>query len=160
MTLELTTAALFLFSTFYGSAVATTPVANAARAKVEIPWVPPALAVTKPITLEEYVRDYFEDAPVLAEIAKCESRFRHLGKSGKVLRGELSGEDVGVMQINEFYHEERAEKLGLNLHTLDGNLAYAKWLYRKEGTLPWSSSSRCWQRIDTLARADIRAATN
>lgn len=157
MTLQLATAALLLFSTFYGAA--PTEVATNERAKIEYP-LPAVLAVNQPLTLEEYVRDYFADTPVLSEIAKCESRFRHLGASGKVLRGELSEEDVGVMQINEFYHEERAEKLGLNLHTLDGNLAYAKWLHAKEGVTPWLSSARCWQKSDTLAKANVKTVTN
>ncbi|MDP3803921.1 MAG: hypothetical protein Q8Q87_00045 [Candidatus Omnitrophota bacterium] len=119
-----------------------------------------APVVDQPLTLEEYVREYFKDTPIMAEIAKCESRFRHLGRNGKVLRGEVAREDLGVMQINEFYHEERADKLGIDLHTLDGNLAYAKWLYNKEGTAPWFASSKCWQKADTLARADIKLKTN
>lgn len=122
--------------------------------------LPQGGGINQPVTLEEYVRDYFENTPVLAEIAKCESHFRHLGTSGRVIRGEVTTEDVGVMQINEFYHEERAKMLGLDLHTLDGNLAYAKWLYRKEGTVPWSSSSRCWQKADTLAKADAKTVAN
>lgn len=152
MTLQLATAALLLFSTLYGSAPAE--VQSDAGARTDILKISPTAAVNQPVTLEGYVREYFADTPLLAEIAGCETRFRHLGRDGKVIRGALSQEDVGVMQINEFYHEERAENLGLNLHTLDGNLAYAKWLYNKEGTSPWFASSKCWQRVDALARAN------
>lgn len=158
MTLQLATAALFLLSTLSGNSPVQAE--SDMSAKMVIPRPVSALEVNQPVTLEKYVRDYFEETPVLAEIAKCESRFRHVGKNGKVIRGELSAEDIGVMQINEFYHEERAARLGLDLHTLDGNLAYAKWLYRKEGTFPWSSSNRCWQKADTLAKANARAVTN
>lgn len=155
--MELTTTALFLFSTFYGSAPADVQISERAA--------PPAIPaktqiIDQPLTLEEYIRDYFKDTPVLAEIAKCESRFRHLGMNGKVLRGELTAEDMGVMQINSFYHEDRAKALGFDLHTLDGNLAYAKWLYNKEGTAPWYSSSKCWQKSDTIAKATVKLATN
>ncbi len=129
-------------SALYGTGPASARV-NATAASIATP--------NQPITLEAYVRDYFKDTPLLAEIARCESRFRHLGKNGKVIRGEVAVEDVGVMQINEFYHEDRAVVLGFNLHTLDGNLAYAKWLYAKEGTTPWASSARCWQKYDRLA---------
>ena len=103
----------------------------------------PILANT-PQSLEEYVESYFKDDPILAEIARCESRFRHLNKSGGILRGEVNASDIGVMQINTKYHEGTADELGLNLHTLEGNLMYAQYLYEKEGTKPWRSSSPCW----------------
>lgn len=157
MTIELTTTTLFLLSTFYGSAPANVEAKE--RAAVDVS-TPQARFVDQPLTLEEYVREYFKDTPIMAEIAKCESRFRHFGANGKVLRGEVATEDVGVMQINEFYHEDRAKVFGINLHTLDGNLAYAKWLYNREGTLPWFSSSKCWQRSDTLARVDAKTTTD
>lgn len=155
MTIQLITAAALLFSTFYGPPSDTL----VAFLVTEVGFGQTAPA-NRPITLEQYVREYFKDTPIMAEIARCESRFRHLGKGGKVLRGEVTAEDLGVMQINEFYHEDTAKVLGIDLHTLDGNLAYAKWLYTKEGIIPWFSSSKCWQKSDTLARADIGAGTN
>ncbi len=157
MTIELTTAAIFLFSTFYGGATAEK--AQSAP-KVETETKQQTALADRPLTLEEYVREYYRDSPVLAHIAKCESSFRHLGGNGTVLRGETAPEDLGVMQINEFYHEERARALGFDLHTLDGNLAYAKWLYSEEGTVPWFASSKCWQKADTVARGSTKAVTN
>ncbi len=150
--IELTTSFVLLLGSLYGgvSATAETP------PKGPVP-VEQAMA-NQPVTLESYIREYFKDTPIMAEIAKCESRFRHLGRNGKVLRGELTVEDLGVMQINEFYHEDTAKVLGFDLHTLDGNLAYAKWLYAKEGTVPWYSSAKCWQKSDTIAKTDIRLA--
>ena len=156
--MELTTTALFLFSTFYGGV--PSDVKNSERAALPAASSAVAHVVDQPLTLEEYIRDYFRDTPVMAEIAKCESRFRHLGKNGKVLRGELTAEDTGVMQINTFFHEDTATVLGLDLHTLDGNLAYAKWLYKKEGTAPWYSSAKCWQKSDVLAKAIIKTTSN
>ncbi|MSU56026.1 MAG: hypothetical protein EXS51_01820 [Candidatus Taylorbacteria bacterium] len=147
--IEITTGVLFLLGTFYGN-VPTTAMESAGAVSVPKQYV----LVDQPLTLEEYVREYFKDTPIMAEIAKCESHFRHLGANGKVLRGELTAEDTGVMQINEFYHEDTAKTLGIDLHTLDGNLAYAKWLYKKEGTTPWYSSAKCWQKSDTLARGN------
>lgn len=157
MTLELTTAAVFLLSTFYGN---PTAVIVAQPADVDMPQFQRAALVDRPLTLEEYVRAYYKDTPILTEIARCESHFRHLGANGKILRGEVAVEDVGVMQINEFYHDDRAKALGWDLHTLDGNLAYAKWLYHREGTMPWFSSSKCWQHSDTLAKASAKTPTN
>ena len=95
-------------------------------------------------TVEEYVRIYFRDIPVMTKVAECESRFRQFNKYGDILRGEENFQDVGVMQVNERYHLETADKLGHNLYTLDGNLAYARYLYKKEGTTPWQSSAICW----------------
>lgn len=154
MTNELAMSAMFLLSTFYGTVPSDVKVQEQAKIDAQ---VAETVLVDQPLTLEEYVREYFKDTPIMAEIAKCESRFRHLGKNGKVLRGELTSEDTGVMQINEFYHEETADNLGIDLHTLDGNLAYAKWLYTKEGTKPWFASSKCWQKSDTIAKANTKA---
>ncbi len=97
-----------------------------------------------PQTLEEYVREYYEEDPILVEIARCESQFRHLNEDGTVLRGVVNNQDVGVMQINLYYHAEDAEKMGHDLSSLEGNLAYAKALYEKKGTNPWSASKPCW----------------
>lgn len=105
-----------------------------------------------PMTLEEYVRGYFKDEPILAEIARCESHFRHFNGDG-VIRGDRNEKDVGLMQINELYHENRAKKLGFDIHTLEGNLGYAKWLYERYGTDPWLSSARCWSKLEKLAVA-------
>jgi len=166
--IELSAAALFLLSTFYGGVPADT----ALEAKAAPVSMFEAKVHDQPITLEAYVREYFKDTPVMAEIAKCESRFRHVGKSGKIIRGEVTSEDVGVMQVNEYFHEKTATVLGFDLHALDGNLAYAKWLYAKEGIKPWFSSSKCWQKSNTpartnfpenshgLARADVKPSAN
>jgi hypothetical protein len=80
----------------------------------------------------------------LVEIAKCESRFRQYDKDGDVLRGEKNRLDRGVMQINEYYHNEDSEKLGFNILTLEGNTAYGRYLFEKYGVQPWISSSKCW----------------
>ena len=84
------------------------------------------------MTVKETVKDYFENDPILIEIAKCESRFRQFDESGDVLRGTVTPEDIGVMQINKRYHLLKSKDLGYDIHTLDGNMAYAKWLYEKE----------------------------
>jgi hypothetical protein len=99
------------------------------------------------------VEEYFADIPVMVDIARCESRFRHTDKNGNLLRGELTPADVGVMQINEKYHLETSEELGLDIHTLEGNMAYARYLYEKQGARPWLSSSHCWANYRQVAVA-------
>lgn len=100
----------------------------------------------EPHTLEAYVREYFAKTPVLAEIARCESHFRHFDRNGKLLRGTMTPEDVGVMQINEFFHADTAKKLGFDIHDIDGNMDYAKYIFEKSGTQPWSASKPCWSK--------------
>jgi len=103
--------------------------------------------------VEELVREYFADIPVMVEVARCESTFRHINSAtGQPLRGVVNSYDVGVMQINEIYHLERAEKLGLDIHTLEGNLDYARFLYQRKGTQPWSASRPCWGQSQRLAQ--------
>ena len=106
------------------------------------------LPITDPKNVERFINDYFADIPVLRDIAKCESRFRHYSKNGDVLRGEENTYDRGVMQINVLYHAETAEKLGLDVHNLNDNVAYARYLYEKQGAKPWMASSACWARFN------------
>jgi hypothetical protein len=95
---------------------------------------------------EERVREYFKDLPVMQEIAFCESTFRQFGADGQPLRGHVNGADVGVMQINEYYHADTAGKLGFNLETIDGNMGYARYLYDTQGVAPWIHSKPCWSK--------------
>ena len=97
-------------------------------------------------TVEQYVREYFAGAPIMAEIARCESRFKQFDNDGSIHRGTGNRSDLGVMQVNEYYHGKTARTLGLDLYTIQGNVAYAKYLYGKEGTRPWISSSPCWSK--------------
>lgn len=80
----------------------------------------------------------------MAEIARCESRFRQFNGNGTVLRGEINSGDVGVMQVNEYFHKNTSVQLGMSIYTLEGNVAYARYLYNQSGTQPWISSKPCW----------------
>lgn len=82
----------------------------------------------------------------MASVAYCESTFRQYSKDGQsALRGRVNSADVGVMQINETVHAATAAKMGIDLESLDGNLAYARHLYSTQGTAPWVYSAHCWQ---------------
>ena len=143
--IELTTSFIFLLGTFYGGVPADANVSSA-NAPANSPMTEQDSAPSiQPYTLEQYVNEYYKDEPILAEIARCESQFRHLGANGEVMRGEQNRSDIGVMQINEFYHADKAKELGMDLYSLNGNLSYARWLYEKEGGVPWASSGACWQ---------------
>lgn len=134
------------------AARSTAPFAETVDIKtIELPKEVTIESEEQPHTLETYVRSYFKETPILAEVAKCESTFRHFDTKGKILRGIENSEDVGVMQINEYYHKENAVNLGYDIYSLEGNLGYAKWLYGRYGASPWVHSSKCWGKFDKLA---------
>lgn len=100
---------------------------------------------------EGVVTEYFSDIPIMADIAYCESRYRQYEPSGELFRGEVNNSDVGIMQINEYYHLEDSQKLGINIHTVEGNMEYARHLYDTQGVQPWKASSPCWNHANTFA---------
>lgn len=95
---------------------------------------------------ERIVRSYFQDIPVMIEIARCESTFRHTLTDGTVLKGVVDPADTGVMQINKRYHEQTATTMSLNLEDIYHNMAYARHLYETQGTRPWNASAPCWSK--------------
>jgi hypothetical protein len=97
------------------------------------------------VNTEQIVRSYFEDIPVMIQIARCESTFRHNLEDGSVLKGRVDPADTGVMQINKRYHEKTAAAMNLNLDDINQNMEYARFLYETQGTQPWNASSPCWR---------------
>lgn len=79
-------------------------------------------------------------------IASCESEFRQWGSDGKVLTGRENSADKGVFQINTYYHLEDSQKMGFDITTLEGNMAYARHLYETQGTAPWNWSKPRWSK--------------
>ncbi len=92
---------------------------------------------------EEYIRQYFKDIPIMIQIAKCESTFRQLDNQGNVIKNKNSSA-TGVLQIMASIHTPDAEELGLDIKTLEGNAAFARDLYERQGTKPWNASKACW----------------
>lgn len=110
-------------------------------------------SVTVPATqsVEEYVREYFKDAPVMIDIARCESRFRQFDSAGKVLKNPTSTA-MGAFQIMASLHAKNAENLlGVSIYDLEGNAAYARYLYEKNGTRDWNASKHCWGKSQIVA---------
>lgn len=95
---------------------------------------------------ERIVRSYFQDIPVMVQIARCESTFRHTLQDGSVLKGAVDPADTGVMQINKRYHAKTAAAMSLDLDDIYHNMAYARHLYETQGTQPWSASAPCWNK--------------
>jgi len=146
--IELTTGVVFLMSSLYGSGQANAQM-NQVQADTSATTTITTTATsessfTDSKAIEAYVRKADADEPLLIDIARCESTFRQFDQNGQVLRGKVNPGDVGVMQINEKYHADEAVKMGLNIYTVEGNVAFGRYLYDKYGAQPWGASSPCW----------------
>lgn len=100
-----------------------------------------------PVAAEAAVREYFADIPIMIEVARCESSFRHTLSDGSVLQGRVDKADTGVMQINKRFHESTAIAMGLDLDNIYDNMAFARYLYDRQGVQPWSASAPCWGQM-------------
>lgn len=146
--IEIITTSFFVLSSIYGAPTAvfadtistSTPVAPVTKVEEATSTIPTRKQ------LEAKAKAYFKDEPLLVDIARCESQFRQFDENGNVLLGKVNKGDLGLMQINKYYHAEKAKSLGLDLRTVEGNMAYAKYLYNREGVEPWMSSSACWKQ--------------
>lgn len=150
--IEVATGVAFLMSSLYGAGHTSAQVANVAAAPTTgQATTTEARILTSSKEVEAYVRKNANE-PILVEIARCESTFRQYDANGEVIRGKVNRKDVGVMQINEHYHADDAHKLGYDIYTIEGNLAFAEYLYSKYGTDPWSSSAKCWSKGAEIAQ--------
>lgn len=87
--------------------------------------------------------DFGTSTPEAMEVSWCESNLRQFNKDGTVLRGRINPADVGAFQINEIIHAKEIKRLGLDVHTLEGNIKFAAHLYRKNGWRDWKWSYSC-----------------
>ena len=83
----------------------------------------------------------------MAHIAECEGGTQ-FHPDGTVVRGIVNPHDIGIYQINERYHKAKAESLGYNIYTLEGNTEYAFYLHMTQGDAPWAASKPCWAKLD------------
>jgi hypothetical protein len=151
--IELTTSIAFLMSSLYGSSapIAEASMTNTASMTTGDTATTTEVAVIDRNAVKEYIKTEYADTPILIAIAECESNFRQFNPDGTVIRGKVNSHDVGVMQINETYWLDKSKSLGNDIYTVEGNAAYAKYLYAKQGTDPWNSSSKCWSGSAPIA---------
>ncbi|MFH1454945.1 MAG: hypothetical protein ABIF22_01350 [bacterium] len=154
--IELITTSVFVLSSIYGGATTDADVISITTVQSTSSKIEAQTTTSIPTKkeIEKKAKIYFKDDPILVDIARCESSFTHLKDNGDILRGKINKNDLGLMQINEYYHADRARKLGLDLKILEGNMAYAKYLYDREGSRPWISSSKCWKQATNLKLMD------
>jgi hypothetical protein len=101
----------------------------------------------KLLLLEEVLKSgkSYRDFVILREIAYAETNFNHY-KNGEVIRGVYNKYDLGLFQVNELYHKEKAQEMNLRLESPEGNIKYAVWLYTHKGTSPWKWSKHKWSK--------------
>ncbi|MES2060223.1 MAG: hypothetical protein V4438_04300 [Patescibacteria group bacterium] len=115
----------------------------------------PALAVAEetptPLSIPELISKLAleanlsqRDVAVFKKIASCESGMRQFDENGKLLRGLVDDRDIGIMQINTFYHGARAKELGLSLYNSEDNIRFGVMLYKDGPEKFWSASEHCW----------------
>jgi len=125
------------------SAVATVDVQEATYGHIAIAEGR-GVETVEPESTEAIVRAYFKDIPIMIEVARCESTFRHELSDGSILQGRVDPDDTGVMQINKRYNEKSAISMNLDVENIYDNMAYARNIYDKQGEQPWSASAPCW----------------
>jgi hypothetical protein len=64
-----------------------------------------------------------------------------------VVRGKRNPQDTGLFQINAVVWAKKAEELGYNIHTPEGNEQMARYIFENYGSAPWQSSAKCWGRV-------------
>lgn len=101
------------------------------------PLIAGAQAVDPNAGIEALVREAFADASEMVAVAKCESRYRQFSSPGTVLRGGTNKGYIGIFQIGERLHLAPAAKLGMDVNTIEGNIAYARHMYDAQGSVPW-----------------------
>ncbi|MBX4188092.1 MAG: hypothetical protein KW793_03080 [Candidatus Doudnabacteria bacterium] len=87
--------------------------------------------------VENKVRASFTDMPAMIGIAKCESGYRQFSADGSPLRGGSGKHYIGIFQIDENIHAAKAKDMAFDIYTIDGNIAYARYMFFKSGTNPW-----------------------
>ena len=112
--------------------------------------VPAEPKLSTPAENKIRVAEYFADVPEMVDIAACESEFRQFNNDGTPLRGY--GLYVGIFQIDEKIHADWAKSLGMDIFTVEGNLAYARRLYEESGFKPWPTCARTTGAIPAVTQ--------
>jgi len=85
--------------------------------------------------------------PIAYQIARCESGHKQYELNGSVRRGRVNPKDIGFFQISETYWLDTSIRLGYDIHTFEGNLKMAKYIYdQKKSFDDWKHSGKCWER--------------
>ena len=87
----------------------------------------------------------YSDYRLLQRIAEAESHFQQYDKNGSVLLGYINNKDTGIFQLNQKFHLKAAQDLGIDIFEPYGNIEYAVYIYKKDGSGHWNWSKSKWQ---------------
>lgn len=84
-------------------------------------------------TINRWSAFYDLDPRLVTGIIYCESRFNvdAIGTQAVV------GKDIGLLQINTFFHLKKSKEKGYDIFETVGNLRYGLELMKEQGTSPW-----------------------
>lgn len=100
-------------------------------------------ALEKTVQVEPKVKP--KNKTILKYISHCESRDRQFEPDGSVLRNKSGSSAIGKYQIMESVWGEKAEELGYDLYTEEGNAQMAHYILTEgQGIGAWSASNECF----------------
>ena len=94
-----------------------------------------SLALRDNTGVADFVKWAFADVPDMITIAQCESGIRQYSTPGVSVKG--AGRYIGIFQIDEILHKNKAASLGFDIYSPEGNVGYARYMYSASGTNPW-----------------------
>lgn len=92
--------------------------------------------------ISRYARLYKVDEALMKKIIRCESRFKIKARNTET----VVGVDVGLGQINTYYHDKQMKRMGLDIRNVTDNIEYMAYLMAKNGTSDYQASKRCWNK--------------
>ncbi len=85
---------------------------------------------------------YGQNPLIIKRIIQCESGYN----VDAVNRKAVVGRDIGLLQINTYYHIDNAKKIGYDIYNPNDNLVYGFILMKRYGLSPWTWSKNCWDK--------------
>lgn len=85
---------------------------------------------------QRIVMEFGNLAPIMLQIAQCESGFRQYDIFGNIVESYTG--DRGVWQINVRTWYGEMKEMGIDPDTIDGNFAAAHYVLQKQGLKAWA----------------------
>ncbi len=103
--------------------------------------------IIRELTLNEQQRIYLyeqlnynlKEYQLLSRVIQCESKWDANAFNSKT-------KDFGLMQINEYTWENKANELGYDYrNNWQDNIKMGVWIYQNSGIQNWNWSKKCWK---------------
>lgn len=88
---------------------------------------------------------YGIDENLVRRIIQCESGFVKHAVGINYRNGVAWSKDIGLGQINDYYHQDTMSRLGLDIYTPKDNLEYMFVLLKEDPSVHYKASSGCWK---------------